>query len=178
MYVKLYNRILDSSLALNRPLRHFFTDLLLCADVDGMVVMTKEAISKRTGADMEEVEWGLKALQEPDAQSLTPDSDGRRIVPLEGHGYGWKIVNFEEYRDVRSAAELRSKAKERARRYRERKAAAIIERSNPPGISLTKSEELKQHSEQEGDFNTPQRLHEMQDGVPPGTYDHVYKHNL
>ena len=123
MYVKLYNRILDSSLAENRPLRHFFTDLLLCADLDGMVIMTREAISKRTGANMEEVEWGLTELQKPDEGSLSPDHDGRRIVPLDGHGYGWQIVNFEEYRDLKSAAELRSKAKQRMKRYREKKAS-------------------------------------------------------
>lgn len=120
MYVKLYSRILDSSIASNRKLRHLFTDLLLLSDRDGNVILTKQAIANRIGADLEEVEWGIEELMKPDPDSLTPDFGGRRIVPLEGHGYGWRIVNYSMYRDCKSAEAIRQATAERVRRYRER----------------------------------------------------------
>lgn len=121
MYVKLYNRILDSSIADNRKLRHFFTDLLLLADPDGNVVMTKTAIATRIRSTVEEVEWGLSELMKPDQESLTPEHGGRRVIPLDGHGYGWTIVNYESYRDLKTAKELREKTAERVRKHREKK---------------------------------------------------------
>lgn len=123
MYVKLFNRILDSSIADNRRLRHFFTDMLLCADPDGNVVMTKKALANRIRATEEEVEWGLAELMKPDPESLTPEEEGRRVIPLEGHGYGWKIVNYAMYRDYRTSVELRKATAERVRKHREKKKA-------------------------------------------------------
>lgn len=131
--------------------------------------MTKEAISKRTGADMKEVEWGLKELQKPDPDSLTPDEDGRRIIPLDGHGYGWKIINFEEYRDMKSAAEMRSKAKERARRYRERKAAEKTLEIAKPHDGLTQLNKVQLKAEQNGDTEDAQRCEEIDAGLRPGS---------
>ena len=120
MFVKLFTQILDSSIADNRKLRHFFTDLLLCADADGCVMMTDAAISRRTGAPMEEVEWGLAELSKPDPRSKTPDYDGRRIERVDGHGYGWKILNYEMYRSLRDAEQMRATNRERQRRHREK----------------------------------------------------------
>lgn len=121
MYVKLFNRILDSSLAADRRLRHFFTDLMLCADPDGNVTLTAEAIVRRTKAPLEEVEWGLKELQKPDQGSFHKEHEGRRIIPLDGHGYGWKIVSFEQYRDLKNSKEMRAATAARVAKFREKK---------------------------------------------------------
>lgn len=121
MYVKLFTQILDSSIAENRKLRHFFTDLLLCADFEGAVMMTSQAIARRIGASLEEVEWGLKELQKPDPLSKTSDHDGRRIEQVDGHGYGWKVLNFEFYRSLKDYEQLKIETKERVRKHRERK---------------------------------------------------------
>jgi hypothetical protein len=94
-------------------------DLLLLSDPDGNVIMTPAAIANRTRAPIEEVEWGLKELQKPDRNSLTMDQEGKRIMPLEGHGYGWKIINYHIYRDYKTAKEMREASAERVRRWRE-----------------------------------------------------------
>lgn len=120
MYVKIYSHILDSSLADNRRLRHFFMDLLLLSDPDGNIIMTPGAIQSRIRSTLDEVQWGLEELQKPDKHSRNLESDGRRIVPLEGHGYGWRIVNYKAYRDYKSAKELREASAERVRRWREK----------------------------------------------------------
>lgn len=133
MYVKLFNQILDSSIADDRKLRHFFTDLLLCADPDGNVLMTKQAISQRIRAPMEEVEWGLSELMKPDKFSKHHNNDGRRIVPLDGHGYGWMIVNYAAYRNIKSASQMREETRLRVQKHRQSKSAQTpCEGSNPP----------------------------------------------
>jgi len=120
MFVKLFTQILDSSLADNRRLRHFFTDLLLCADVKGYIIMTESAIARRIGASMEEVTWGIGELLKPDPRSKSQEANGARIEALEGQGYGWRVVNYEHYRTLRDANQLREATKERVRRHRER----------------------------------------------------------
>ena len=69
---------------------------------------------------MEEVEWGLAELSKPDPRSKTPDHDGRRIERVDGHGYGWKILNYEMYRSLRDAEQMRATNRERQRRHREK----------------------------------------------------------
>lgn len=118
MFVKLFQQILDSSIADNRKLRHFFTDLLLCSDSTGLVMMTPAAIARRIGADLEEVMWGLKELESPDPDSKTPDNEGRRIERLEGVGYGWRVINYEHYRALKDADQLREATRERVKRHR------------------------------------------------------------
>ena len=118
MYVKLFNQILTSSIANDRRLRHFFIDLLLCADARGLVMMTPEAIARVTGADMEEVRWGLAELEKPDPCSRTPDMEGRRIERLQGIGYGWRIINYEQYRAFKDADQMREATRIRVARHR------------------------------------------------------------
>ena len=133
MYVKVFNKILDSSIADNRRLRHFFIDLLLCADADGNVLMTKTAIAFRIRCDISEVEWGLAELMKPEPGSGTQEYEGRRIIPLEGHGYGWKIVNYSVYRDYKNSRDLREATAERVRRYRSKvRSGEIVEVKSKP----------------------------------------------
>jgi len=138
MYVKIHNQILDGSLANDRKLRHLFMDLLLCSDPDGNVMMTREAISLRIRAPLEEVDWGIVELQKPDAGSLSPTYEGRRIVRLDGHGYGWKIVNYEYYRDLKSERQRRDDTAERVRRFRERQALKEAGKAVPDGLTPKK----------------------------------------
>jgi hypothetical protein len=121
MYVKIFSQILDSSLADDRKLRHFFMDLLLLSDPDGNVIMTPNAIATRIRAGVEEAEWGLTQLQKPDSGSLSKENEGRRLVPLEGHGYGWRIVNYHTYRDYKTAKEMREASAARVKKWREKK---------------------------------------------------------
>jgi hypothetical protein len=125
MFIKLFTQILDSSIADNRQLRHLFTDLLLCADVKGIIMMTPAAISRRIGASIEEVNWGLEELQKPDPMSKTPDFNGARLESLAGHSYGWRIVNYESYRAMRDADQMREATKIRVKRYRDKKNNAV-----------------------------------------------------
>jgi hypothetical protein len=131
MFVKLFNQILDSSIADDRRLRHFFTDILLCSDAQGYVMMTEAAISRRIGTTIEEVTWGLAELMKPDPRSKTPDHEGRRIEAVEGSGYGWRVINFESYKSLRSNEDMRDKTKERVRKFRDKKGELVAVEATP-----------------------------------------------
>jgi hypothetical protein len=74
----------------------------------GTVDMTPEAIARLTTIPLEHIKTGLIALEQPDPESRTPGEDGRRIVRLSAERlWGWRIVNYEHYRTIRSAEERR-----------------------------------------------------------------------
>lgn len=110
MYAKVFSQIFDSSIADSYPLRHFFMDLLVLADCDGVVDMTPTAIAARTRIPLPEVTTMLGALEQPDPESRTPDHDGRRIARLDNHRtWGWCIINFAHFHRISSEEQRREK---------------------------------------------------------------------
>ena len=102
MFVKIFAQILDSTLADSWQVRHVFEDLLKLADKTGVVDMTTSAIARRTGVPLEIVEHAIQQLSQPDPQSRSAAEDGRRIVLLDEHrSWGWRIVNYLQYRAIR-----------------------------------------------------------------------------
>lgn len=120
MYVKVFEQILDSSIASNYELRHFFEDMLKLSDKTGVVDMTPEAIARRINLPLERVLPLLCELGKPDPKSRSQAEYGRRIVLVDSHrDWGWIVVNYEHYRRIRSQEDRRAynrdmKRKERA----------------------------------------------------------------
>jgi len=120
MFVKVFEQILDSSIANNYEIRHFFEDMLKLADTTGAVDMTPEAISRRINLPLEKVVVFLKELGEPDPASRSPKEQGRRILPLSGErSWGWFIVNYEHYRSIRDQEARRAYNREAQRKWRD-----------------------------------------------------------
>lgn len=161
MYVKIFSQILDSSIADDPKLRHFFMDLLLLSDQDGNVIMTPNSIKNRLRCKLEDVEWGIQELQKPDPgnRDKTDPLKGRRIVPLEGHGYGWKIINYHIYRDYKTAKEMREASAERVRRWREKN-------KKDPRVGETPREIAYVKALNNGDQNEADRIAAMRSGEP------------
>lgn len=127
MYAKVFSQIFDSSIADDYELRHFFMDLLVLADSDGVVDMTPTAIAGRTRMPIEKVTEFLKRLEGPDPESRTPDDEGRRIVRLDDHRtWGWLILNYDTFRKIATEEQR----KEGGRRRQQRRRAKIREKAN------------------------------------------------
>jgi len=157
MYLKLFTQILDSSIADDRRLRHFFTDFMLCADLKGIVMMTEAAIARRIGATIEEVRWGIAELEKPDPMSKTTDNEGRRIERMEGHGYGWRVINFEMYHAMKTAEEMREKTRIRVQNHRAARKAADDQRNTDnvtPCNAGNESNTTKTHTKTDTHTNT------------------------
>lgn len=122
MFVKIFDQILDSSIASNYELRHFFEDMLKLADPTGAVDITPEAIARRINLPLEKVLPFLAELGQPDKKSRSPGNEGRRILPLDSHrDWGWIIVNYEHYRAIRNQVERRIYNRDAQRRHRNKK---------------------------------------------------------
>lgn len=119
MYVKLFEQILDSSIAENYKTRLVFEDMLLLANSKGVVDITREAISRRTNVPIEIINDAILELEKPDPQSRRPDHEGRRLIKLDEHrNWGWIIVNFEYYRNIRNENERSEYMREYIKKYR------------------------------------------------------------
>lgn len=108
MFAKVFAQIFDSTIAENYRHRHVFMDLLVMADVDGVVNKTVEAIARTANAPIDEVREAIEALCLPDAQSQNKEHDGRRLIPIEdGRAWGWRIVSYHHYRAIRDEEQRR-----------------------------------------------------------------------
>ena len=124
MFGKVFSAMYDGTLATRGPWQALvtFQQFIVLADRTGIVDMTADAICRRTTIPIEIINVGIIALEQPDSESRSPDLDGRRIARLStDRPWGWKVVNFEKYRKIRSEDERREYM---ANLMRERRAAA------------------------------------------------------
>lgn len=126
MYAKIFDQIFDSSIADDYELRHFFMDLLVLSDQNGMVDKTPHAISARTRVPLEKVMSYLKRLEEPDKYSRTPDNEGRRIQRLDEHReWGWVVLSYARFRDLATHRQRNEEMKEKIKRLKDRNAQLL-----------------------------------------------------
>ncbi len=121
MYGKLFAQMYDGTLGTKGPWQALvtFQQLIILADKKGEVDMTAEAIARRTTIPLKVIQVGIDALEQPDPHSRTPDEDGRRIVKLsDNRDWGWRVVNYDHYRKIRSAEERREYMKQYMRERR------------------------------------------------------------
>ena len=124
-YGKIFTQIYDGSLYGQWEALVTFQQLIVLSNKDGEVDMTPQAIAARTSIPLDIITRGLEQLAAPDERSRTPDEQGRRIVLLDTHrNWGWRIVNFAKYRDIRSAEERREYFREWKRAKRQEAAGA------------------------------------------------------
>lgn len=122
MYGKIFDSMYDSTLAEDWRALVTFQQMIVLCDADGMIDMTPQALSRRTGIPIEHLEAGITILEDPDPYSRTPDQDGKRIELIDEHRpWGWHIVNHEKYKNLVDADTIRAQTKERVRRHREKK---------------------------------------------------------
>jgi len=129
MYGKIFTQMYDGTLGTKGPWQALvtFQQMIVLADKHGAVDMTADALARRTTIPLEVIELGIAHLEQPDPQSRTPDEDGRRIVRLaDDRDWGWRIVNYEHYRKIRTAEERREYHRQyQADRRAEKKAAKM-----------------------------------------------------
>jgi hypothetical protein len=116
-YSKLFSSIVTSSIwtESNSTLRVWIAMLATC-NAEGVVEGAIPGFASLARVTVEEMKEAVKTLSSPDEFSRTPDNEGRRIEVILG---GWRILNYERYRNTYQSG--RGTSAERTRRYRERK---------------------------------------------------------
>lgn len=119
-FVKLYSTLLESSLwwGEDAATRLVWITLLVAADHEGMYLGTLPGLAGKARVTLEEARHAIWRLQQPDEESRTKTSDGRRIEVIEGVGY--KLINYQKYRDKRSPKQIADAAYKAAQRAREK----------------------------------------------------------
>ncbi len=126
MYGKIFESIYDGSLYGHFEAIVTFQALIVLADEQGLIDISPHALAGRTSYPIEIIKAGLKVLQQSDPHSRSQDEDGKRIVPLDnGREFGWRIVNYDHYRNLASREDTKIKARERKRRQREKESQAV-----------------------------------------------------
>ncbi len=150
MYAKVFTQILDSSVNEDCQVRWVFEDLLKLCDVNGVVDMTLEAISRRTNAPIEIVRKGIERLEMPDSASRNPEFEGRRIVRIDEHRtWGWFIVNYDHYRNLVSEEQKREKTRIRVANHRSRTKC----NANVTHVTQSNESNAREREDVEGDGN-------------------------
>ena len=109
--------------------------------------MTRVAISARTSIPIDIIEPGIAHLMDDDPHSRTEGENGARIVLLDDHReWGWRIVNYAKYRDMKSQEDRRTKWAEDKRRQRAEKEVK--------GMSEDKSANVHQKRRTKGPMST------------------------
>lgn len=170
MYGKVFTSMYDGTLATKGPWQALvtFQQMIVLCDRHGVLDMTAEAISRRTTVPLEIIQTGIAALEEIDSQSRSPDLNGRRIVRLsDGRDWGWQIVNYAHYRNMRSEDERRDYMRKYMKQYRAvnktvnnvskvslgskqeagsiRKSTALSGKPDPSAFKSKKQEQTRQH---------------------------------
>ena len=147
VFAKIFAQIFDSSISSDHVVRHVFMDLLVLADRDGVVDMTLDAISRRTNVPEDLVAHAITELMKDDRKSRSHEEGGRRLIPIDSHrDWGWQIVNYEHYRNIKDEEARRTYFRDKKREQR----AKTLTPSNPVKDSPTLSNNVTQ-GEGEGD---------------------------
>ena len=119
VFAKIFSQIFDSSISADYMVRHIFMDLLVLADRDGVVDMTTDAISRRTNIPEHIVIDAIRELCKPDIKSRSHEEDGCRLVAVDSHrDWGWQIVNYEHYRNIKDEEARRTYFRDKKREQR------------------------------------------------------------
>lgn len=119
-YTKLFHRILQSSVwGLPDRIRIVWITLLAMANNKGEVISTVEYLARQARLEhyISDVRKALELFMAPDPESLTSAHKGRRLERIEG---GWRLLNFEKYRDLMKQEARRESWRESKRKSREK----------------------------------------------------------
>ncbi len=106
MYGKIFDSMYEGTLYGHWEAIVTLQQMLVLCGSDGVIDMTPQAIAARTSIPLDIIAKGIAVLSEPDPYTRTPGEDGKRIILIDSHRpWGWLIVNYVKYRDLKSRAE-------------------------------------------------------------------------
>jgi len=150
--------------------RLLFLTLLMLRDPDHVVRESLRVIAKKANLDPDKrqgyrlCEEAMKVLMAPDERSEEAQEYEGRRVKVTPEGY-YEILNAQKYVDQMADLwrRLRKSQAQRARRQREKD-------QKQAGGGVSQAERQMEAARKNGDLATVDRLEELQDRVPPGTY--------
>lgn len=103
--------------------------MLAVSDRTGLCAVTPGGLAALARISKEHAEDALRVLSEPDPETLTQANDGRRIERVDG---GWKLLNWEKYREKARSAVIREQNRQAQERFRNKQNQPQMEGDVPP----------------------------------------------
>jgi hypothetical protein len=97
-YTPIFDSVFQGSLCGKYPDLPVWLVLLALQQRGGVIDAHPSYIATVSGLPQEDIEKAIATFCQPDPSSRTPDHDGRRLEPLAGRGFGWRVLNHEKYR--------------------------------------------------------------------------------
>ena len=145
-FSKLFSSITKSTVWCepHTTLRVWITMLADC-DFHGRVYASIPGLANLARVTVEECELALETFLAPDQYSRTPDNEGRRIEVIEG---GWRLLNYELYREKRDpeARKLQNREAQRRCRARQHVSAEMLTNGDQ---TQTSAQDRRQKTEKE-----------------------------
>lgn len=119
-YTKLFSSIVTSSVwCEDSDTRVVWVTMLALVNQYGEVNAALPGLARTANVSLEKCAAAVLCFESPDPHSRTADFEGRRVEKIDG---GWRILNYEKYRDAMSQDERREykRRHEAARRARKR----------------------------------------------------------
>ena len=108
MYAKIFGSLFDGSMRGEPDLILVFVNMLTRCDKNGVDDRVPRAISDEVGLSLERVDSAIQKLEGSDAYSRSRNNDGRRIELIDPERpWGWVIINYDKYRQIRKADDRR-----------------------------------------------------------------------
>jgi len=141
-YTKLFSSLTESTVWVGTPAetKVVWITLLAKADRYGRVWGSIPGLARLADVSIPDCQAALESFMQPDPYSRTKDHEGRRIEEIEG---GWKLLNYEEKRELEDEEHKRAKNRERQRRWREKQKSGNAE-NNANNVTVTKDNDIKE----------------------------------
>lgn len=105
-YTPVFDSVFHGTLCGRWPTLPVWLTILPMADKNGHIDMTYQAMSALTGWPIDLLKQAITELCQPDPESRSSESDGRRMELVDpNRTWGWRVVNHGKYREkARKAA--------------------------------------------------------------------------
>ncbi len=150
-YGKVFDSIFGSSIMESDvETRYIWMCMIIAADKEGFVDETIPALARRFNVSESCMHDAINCFMSPDASSRTPDQNGRRIEPIR-ESFGWKIINYDYYRNLRDDEQRREYMREYMRNYREN------QKKSEPLTPVNNGKQQLAHTDTDTDTDTDKR---------------------
>lgn len=92
--------------------------LMVTSKTNGISPITEASLYRVANITKEEADDAILAFTSPDPKSRTPDNEGRRIERVSG---GFRILNYFQYRDIRTPEQKNAYMRDYMKKYRKQK---------------------------------------------------------
>lgn len=117
-YGKVHDCLFGSSIMEeDLEIRWIWVCMIIIADKNGIVDETMMSLARRFNVPLKSIKKAISSFLKPDVNSRTIDSDGRRLKPIR-KSFGWRIINYQYYRDLSTSQDRAEYMKEYMQEYR------------------------------------------------------------